>query len=62
MEIAGTDAHGKNYALLIGARLRVRFALPYDMASVLPYPDNDIERVKFPMNLGADYRLHNIRL
>src|SRR5438445_7401851 len=42
--IAGTDAHGKNYALLIGAQARVRLAPLYDVASVLPYPDIDIER------------------
>jgi serine/threonine-protein kinase HipA len=60
--IAGTDAHGKNYALLIGAQARVRFAPLYDVASVLPYPDIDIERVKLSMNLGGEYRLRNIRL
>ncbi len=60
--IGGTDAHGKNYALLIGARARVRLAPLYDMASVLPYPDIDIERVKLSMKLGGEYRLRNIRL
>jgi len=59
--IAGTDAHGKNYALLIGAQARVRLAPLYDVASVLPYPDIDIERVKFSMKLGGEYRLRNIR-
>jgi len=34
--IAGTDAHGKNYALLIGAQTRVRLAPLYDVASVVP--------------------------
>jgi len=43
--IAGADAHGKNYALLIGAQARVRLAPLYDVASVLPDPDIDIERV-----------------
>jgi serine/threonine-protein kinase HipA len=33
--IAGTDAHAKNYALLIGGEGRVRLALLYDVASVL---------------------------
>ena len=60
--IAGTDAHGKNYALLIGAQARVRLAPLYDVASVLPYPDIDIERVKLSMKLGGEYRLCNIRL
>ncbi len=36
--IVGTDAHAKNYALLIGAEGRVRLAPLYDVASVLRYP------------------------
>jgi len=59
--IAGTDAHGKNYALLIGAGGRVRLAPLYDIASVLPYTDIDIERVKLAMKIGNEYRLRNIR-
>ncbi len=60
--IAGTDAHGKNYALLIGSEGRVRLAPLYDLASVLPYPDIDIERAKLSMKLGGEYRLRNIGL
>jgi serine/threonine-protein kinase HipA len=60
--IAGTDAHGKNYALLIGSEGRVRLAPLYDVASVLPYSDIDIERTKFSMKLGGEYRLRNIGL
>jgi len=60
--IAGTDAHAKNYALLIGAQAHIRLAPLYDVASVLPYPDIDIERVKLSMKLGGEYRLRNIRL
>ena len=60
--IAGTDAHGKNYALLIGSGGKVRLAPLYDLASVLPYPDIDIERVKLSMKLGGEYRLRNIGL
>ena len=60
--IAGTDAHGKNYALLIGSGGKVRLAPLYDLASVLPYPDIDIERVKLSMMLGGEYRLRNIGL
>jgi serine/threonine-protein kinase HipA len=33
--IAGTDAHAKNYSLLIGAGGRVRLAPLYDVASIL---------------------------
>jgi serine/threonine-protein kinase HipA len=57
--IAGTDAHGKNYSVLIGAG-QVRLAPLYDVASVLPYPDIDIERAKLSMKLGGEYRLRNI--
>jgi serine/threonine-protein kinase HipA len=60
--IVGTDAHAKNYALLIGAEGRIRLAPLYDMASVLPYPDIDIEKVKLSMKLGGEYRLRNITL
>jgi serine/threonine-protein kinase HipA len=58
--IAGTDAHAKNYAVLIGAQSRVRLAPLYDIASVLPYRDIDIQRVKLSMKLGGEYRLRNI--
>jgi serine/threonine-protein kinase HipA len=58
--IVGTDAHAKNYALLIGVAGRVRLAPLYDVASVLPYPDIDIHRVKLSMKLGDDYRFRNI--
>jgi serine/threonine-protein kinase HipA len=60
--IVGTDAHAKNYALLIGAEGRVRLAPLYDVASVLPYPDIDIEKVKLSMKIGGEYRLRNIGL
>jgi serine/threonine-protein kinase HipA len=58
--IAGTDAHAKNYALLIGEQSRVRLAPLYDVASVLPYRDIDIKRVKLSMKLGGEYRLRNL--
>ena len=35
--IAGTDAHAKNYALLLGGSGAVRLAPLYDLASILPY-------------------------
>ena len=60
--IAGTDAQGKNYALLIGAQTRVRLAPLYDVASVVPYQDINIDRVKLSMKLGGEYRLRNISL
>jgi serine/threonine-protein kinase HipA len=60
--IAGTDAHAKNYSVLIGAEARIRLAPLYDVASVLPYTDIDIEKVKLSMKLGGEYRLRNIGL
>jgi len=60
--IVGTDAHAKNYALLMGAEGRVRLAPLYDVASVFPYPQIDIHRVKLSMKLGGEYRFRNIQL
>lgn len=59
--IAGTDAHAKNYALLIGAGGRIRLAPLYDVASVLPYPGIIIEKAKLSMKIGGEYRLRNIQ-
>lgn len=58
--IAGTDAHAKNYGLLIGAQSRVRLAPLYDIASILPYPDFDNQRIKLSMKIGGEYRLREI--
>ena len=60
--IVGTDAHAKNYALLIGREGRVRLAPLYDVASVLPYPDIDIRKATLSMKLGGEYRPRNITL
>ncbi len=60
--IVGTDAHAKNYSLLIGAGGRVRLAPLYDVASVLPYSDINLHRVKLSMRLGGEYRFRNIHL
>ncbi len=58
--IAGTGAHAKNYAVLIGAESRVRLAPLYDVASVLGCGDIDIKKVKLSMKLGGEYRLRDI--
>jgi serine/threonine-protein kinase HipA len=60
--IAGTDAHAKNYSLLLGQNGTVRLAPLYDMASILPYPAVDISKVKLAMKIGGEYRLRNIGL
>ncbi len=58
--IAGTDAHAKNYSILIGGGALVRLAPLYDVASILPYDDFDIRKVKLAMKIGDEYRLHHI--
>lgn len=57
--IAGTDAHAKNYSVLIGAG-GARLAPLYDVASALPYPDMEFRRLKLAMKLGDEYRLSEI--
>ena len=54
--IAGTDAHAKNYSLLL-AGAQVRLAPLYDVASALPYPDLHVRRLRFAMKIGGDYRV-----
>jgi serine/threonine-protein kinase HipA len=58
--IAGTDAHAKNYALMMSSGGQVRLAPLYDLASILPYPDFDPHRIRMAMRLGGEYRLRNI--
>jgi serine/threonine-protein kinase HipA len=59
--IGGTDAHAKNYSLLIGAEGHARLAPLYDVASILPY-DFDFQRIRFAMKIGGKYRLRDIGL
>jgi serine/threonine-protein kinase HipA len=58
--IGGTDAHGKNYSILIGASGRIRLTPLYDIASILAYPDKDPRKVKLAMKIGDEYRLSKI--
>jgi serine/threonine-protein kinase HipA len=58
--IAGTDAHAKNYGVLI-APGEVRLAPLYDVASVLPYPRFNVNRVKLAMKIAERYRVSEIR-
>ena len=53
--IAGTDAHAKNYSLLLAGD-QVRLAPLYDIASALPY-DTHEENLRFAMTIGGDYRV-----
>ena len=58
--IAGTDAHAKNFGLLLGSNGIVRLAPFYDLASILPYRTIPIEKAKLAMKVGGEYRLRNI--
>lgn len=58
--IGGTDAHAKNFAVLIGAGPRVRLAPLYDLASALPYDVLDPHRLKLAMKIGGQYLLRRI--
>lgn len=59
--IAGTDAHAKNFSLLLGGR-RIRLAPLYDVASILPYDELDLRKVKLAMMIGGEYKLSLIGL
>lgn len=59
--IGGTDAHAKNYSLLLSAG-SVRLAPLYDLISILPYP----HRVRYreaalAMRIDREYRVWKIR-
>jgi serine/threonine-protein kinase HipA len=53
--IAGTDAHAKNYSLLL-ANGQVRLAPLYDVASALPYGAHE-KKLRLAMKIGGDYRV-----
>ena len=57
--IAGTDAHAKNFSMLIGLEGPARLAPLYDIASVLPY-DSNFEKLKMANKIGGKYRLRDI--
>jgi serine/threonine-protein kinase HipA len=59
--IAGTDAHAKNYSLLLGGP-HVRLAPLYDVASILPYDEFDMRKLKLAMKVGGEYKLGQIGL
>lgn len=54
--VAGTDAHAKNYSLLLAGN-EVRLAPLYDIASALPY-GTDERKLRFAMRLGGDYGVY----
>ena len=58
--IGGTDAHAKNYSLLIGQGGAVRLAPLYDIATALVYPGTDPLKLRMAMSIGSEYRLARI--
>ncbi|MCL2468107.1 MAG: type II toxin-antitoxin system HipA family toxin [Micrococcales bacterium] len=54
--LGGTDAHAKNYALLLSGP-QVALAPLYDIASALPYCDTHVRRLRLAMKFGGDYTL-----
>jgi serine/threonine-protein kinase HipA len=53
--VGGTDAHAKNYALLIDSGDDVRLAPLYDLSSQLPYPKMIKQRLA--MKIGHHYEI-----
>ena len=60
--IAGTDAHAKNYSILIAAGASARLAPLYDLASSLPYPAQiQPRKATLAMKVGSHYQIQKIR-
>jgi serine/threonine-protein kinase HipA len=58
--IAGTDAHAKNYSLLLSGS-EARLAPLYDLASALPYDEMHAPKLRMAMRIGGEYRIAAIR-
>jgi serine/threonine-protein kinase HipA len=58
--IAGTDAHAKNFSVLIGTGGQVRLAPLYDVASAYAYPHLNAHKLKLAMKIGGTYRIREI--
>lgn len=58
--ILGSDAHGKNYSLLLGNKGNVRLAPLYDVASLLPYVSQPRHQ-RLSMGIDRSYRDDQIR-
>lgn len=56
--VAGTDAHAKNYSLML-EHDRVALAPLYDLATYAPYRRGD-EPIYLPMNANGEYRVNAI--
>ena len=58
--IGGSDAHAKNYGLLLSTRGRFRLAPLYDIISLLPYLTNRRE-ARLAMSIDRNYRFDKIQ-
>lgn len=58
--VLGTDAHAKNFSLLLGDGGQVRLAPLYDLASLLPYPRRRRAET-FAMRIDRHYRDSSIQ-
>ncbi len=57
--IAGTDAHAKDYSLLLAGN-QVRLAPLYDVASALPYGTH-VRKLRLAMKIGGSYAVYSRR-
>jgi serine/threonine-protein kinase HipA len=57
--VGGSDAHAKNYSLLLAGR-QVRLAPLYDIASALPYEDLYRPKLRLAMRIGGEYRMAQV--
>lgn len=58
--ILGSDAHAKNFSLLLGPHGQIRLAPLYDIASLLPYASQRSD-FRFAMRIGRHYRDEQIQ-
>jgi serine/threonine-protein kinase HipA len=59
--MVGTDAHAKNYSLLLAPDQGLHLAPLYDLASAIPYPRQvDPRKAKLAMKVGGHYRARDI--
>jgi serine/threonine-protein kinase HipA len=59
--LAATDAHAKNYSLLIAPHHEVRLAPLYDVISSLPYPRQvQPRKASLAMKIGSKYRVYDV--
>lgn len=58
--IAGTDAHAKNFSILIGNSGAVRLAPLYDIVSALPYTSLSEYKTRLAMKIGNEYFVRKI--